>query len=93
MLDEVHERDIMTDFLLISLKELLPKRPDLKLILMSATLNAPMFAAYFGDCPTMEIPGKVFPVEQLFLEDAIQQTHYRPDTGNGSASMKKKKRN
>jgi HrpA-like RNA helicase len=46
--DEVHERDLNTDFLLIILRQLLPKRPNLKLILMSATLNASMFAEYFG---------------------------------------------
>ena len=45
--DEIHERDINSDFLLIILKRLLPFRPNLKIILMSATLNAAMFAGYF----------------------------------------------
>ena len=48
ILDEIHERDILSDFLMIILRDLLPRRPDLKLILMSATLNADMFSSYFS---------------------------------------------
>ena len=46
----------MPDFLLIVLKELLPRRPELRLILMSATLNAELFSSYYGGAPTMHIP-------------------------------------
>lgn len=46
----------LSDFLLIVLKDLLPRRPDLKLILMSATLNAELFSSYFGGAPAMHIP-------------------------------------
>lgn len=46
----------VTDFLLIVLKDLLPRRPDLRLILMSATLNAELFSNYFGGAPTIHIP-------------------------------------
>ena len=48
ILDEIHERDLHSDFLMIILKDLIRMRPDVKLILMSATLNAEMFSAYFG---------------------------------------------
>ena len=76
--DEVHERDINTDFLLIVLKGLLSTRPDLKIVLMSATLNAQLFSNYFSDlgsgCMALSIPGRAFPVETLFLEDALEQT-------------------
>ena len=74
--DEVHERDINTDFLLIVLKGLLKVRPDLKIILMSATLNADLFYNYFAEdgCSAMSIPGRAFPVETLFLEDALTHT-------------------
>ena len=48
ILDEIHERDLQSDFLMIILKELTAGRPDLKLILMSATLNAQMFSQYFS---------------------------------------------
>lgn len=70
-MDEIHERGINEDFLLIVLRDLLPRRPDLRLVLMSATLNAAMFAAYFGDCPMLHIPGFTYPVTELFLEDAL----------------------
>lgn len=72
--DEIHERDINSDFLLIILKRLLPWRPSLKVILMSATLNAPMFADYFGGCPVVSIPGRAHPVTAFYLEDALEQT-------------------
>lgn len=51
-----HHRFFMADFLLIVLKDLLPRRPELKLILMSATLNADLFASFFGGAPTIHIP-------------------------------------
>lgn len=71
IVDEVHERSEESDFLLLILKELLVKRPELKVILMSATLNASLFSNYFKDAPVMEIPGRTFPVEQIFLEDIL----------------------
>jgi len=51
-----HSFSFLSDFLLIVLKDLLPRRPDLKLILMSATLNAELFSSYFGGAPAMHIP-------------------------------------
>ncbi|KAL2929134.1 DExH-box ATP-dependent RNA helicase DExH3, partial [Bienertia sinuspersici] len=54
--DEIHERGMNEDFLLIVLKDLLPRRRDLRLILMSATLNAELFSNYFGGAPTIHIP-------------------------------------
>jgi len=57
--DEVHERDLNTDFLIIILKDLLQRRRSLKLVLMSATLNAATFSTWFGGCPTVNIPGRV----------------------------------
>lgn len=72
--DEVHERDLNTDFLLIILKDLLQRRTNLKLVLMSATLNADRFSSYFGGCPTVSIPGRAQPVKEYRLEDALQVT-------------------
>ena len=57
LVDEVHERSLDSDFLLIILRDLLPKRPDLRIVLMSATINADLFSRYFGGCPVMTIPG------------------------------------
>lgn len=78
VLDEVHERDILSDFLLIILKDLLPQRPDLKLILMSATLRAELFSDFFCQAPMVNIPGFTFPVTEYYLEDILQSTGYQP---------------
>ncbi|PQM36435.1 hypothetical protein Pyn_25344 [Prunus yedoensis var. nudiflora] len=56
LVDEIHERGMNEDFLLIILRDLLPRRPDLRLILMSATINADLFSKYFGNSPTIHIP-------------------------------------
>ncbi|RDW90863.1 putative ATP dependent RNA helicase [Aspergillus mulundensis] len=77
VLDEVHERSIDSDFLLIVLRRLMQKRPDLKLILMSATVDANRFSTYLGGVPVLNIPGRTFPVETKFLEDAVELTQYR----------------
>ncbi|KAM7535683.1 hypothetical protein Aperf_G00000098532 [Anoplocephala perfoliata] len=67
--DEVHEREMLGNILMTMLKRILPQRPDLHVIVMSATFNSDKFAEFFGDCPHLEIPGRIFPVESLFLED------------------------
>ncbi|XP_074568055.1 DExH-box ATP-dependent RNA helicase DExH3-like [Curcuma longa] len=75
--DEIHERGMNEDFLLIVLKDLLPHRRDLRLILMSATLNAELFSSYFGGAPTIHIPGFTYPVRVHFLEDILEKTGYK----------------
>ncbi|XP_074566104.1 DExH-box ATP-dependent RNA helicase DExH3-like isoform X2 [Curcuma longa] len=75
--DEIHERGMNEDFLLIVLKDLLPRRRDLRLILMSATLNAELFSSYFGGAPTIHIPGFTYPVRAHFLEDILEKTGYK----------------
>ncbi|KAB5539139.1 hypothetical protein DKX38_016672 [Salix brachista] len=75
--DEIHERGMNEDFLLIVLKDLLPRRQDLRLILMSATLNAELFSNYFGGAPTIHIPGFTYPVSAQFLEDVLEMTGYK----------------
>uniref|UniRef100_A0A7S4VMD0 RNA helicase n=1 Tax=Alexandrium monilatum TaxID=311494 RepID=A0A7S4VMD0_9DINO len=70
VLDEVHERDLFTDFLLVLLKELLVKRPDLRLVLMSATLDVQTFVNYMPGCQVVEVPtGTRYPVEEVHLDD------------------------
>ena len=77
--DEVHERGLESDFLLLALKDMLPSRPDLKVILMSATMDADRFSAYFGGAPIFQVPGRTFPVKTLYLEDALKMTGHRVD--------------
>lgn len=68
ILDEAHERHIDTDMLMILLKRALEQNPDLKVLIMSATINAHMFQQYF-DCPAIKIPGRLYPVKMHFLDD------------------------
>ena len=53
--DEIHERDRFADFLLIMLRRVLPSRPQLRLVLMSATLHVDLFSGYFGGCPVIQV--------------------------------------
>ncbi|KAI9805235.1 MAG: hypothetical protein M1833_005688 [Piccolia ochrophora] len=77
IVDEVHERSIECDFLLIVLRELRKRRPGLKIILMSATVDAQRFSVYFDGAPSFTIPGRTFPVETKYLEDALELTNYK----------------
>ncbi|KAF9359069.1 hypothetical protein BGX26_000246 [Mortierella sp. AD094] len=79
MVDEVHERSVDSDFLLIILRDLVRTRKDLKLILMSATINSEFFSGYFDNCPVIEIPGFTHPVEELFMEQIVARTSHTPD--------------
>jgi len=63
ILDEAHERSLNIDFLLGYLRELLPRRPDLKVIVTSATIEPARFAAHFGGAPIVEVSGRTYPVE------------------------------
>ena len=76
IIDEVHERSIESDFLLIILKTLMSYRRDLKVVLMSATVDADRISAYFGGCPTVSVPGRTFPVNLHYLEDAVEMSGY-----------------
>jgi ATP-dependent helicase HrpA len=70
IIDEAHERSLNIDFLLGYLRRLLPKRPDLKLIITSATIDAPRFAEHFrndgGPAPIIEVSGRTYPVDVLY---------------------------
>lgn len=69
MLDEAHERTISTDVLFALLKKAAKRRPDLKLIITSATLDADKFSHYFMECPILHIPGRTFPVDILYTKE------------------------
>ncbi|KAJ9092668.1 hypothetical protein QFC21_006733 [Naganishia friedmannii] len=76
VVDEVHERSIDSDFIMIVLKSLMQERKDLKIILMSATMNSEKICAYFDNCPFFKVPGRTFPVQVNYLEDAVELTQY-----------------
>lgn len=63
IIDEAHERSLNIDFLLGYLKNLLPRRPDLKIIITSATIDASRFSQHFDNAPILEVSGRTFPVE------------------------------
>ncbi|MBR4946119.1 MAG: ATP-dependent RNA helicase, partial [Kiritimatiellae bacterium] len=74
MIDEAHERSLNIDFLLGLLKRILPRRPDLHVIISSATLDAERFSAFFDNAPVISIPGRLFPIETQWLDDdAIEE--------------------
>lgn len=87
IVDEIHERDVNSDFLLVVLRDMIHTYPDLRVILMSATIDTTLFSNYFGNCPVIEIEGRAHPVKQYFLEDCIELTGFTP-----SPESRKRKR-
>ncbi|MFS7919697.1 putative RNA helicase [Helianthus anomalus] len=83
IVDEVHERSLLGDFLLIILKNFIEKQTaqrtqqKLKVILMSATVDSQLFSHYFGDCPVIHAQGRTHPVTTHFLEDIHETIDYR----------------
>ncbi|GJN87301.1 hypothetical protein Rhopal_000249-T1 [Rhodotorula paludigena] len=81
-IDEVHERSVDSDFLLLELRDILRRNPNIKIVLMSATINQQQFSDYFGGAPCIEIPGFTHPVQDFYLESylpsLIASNAYRP---------------
>uniref|UniRef100_A0A8C4R1B1 RNA helicase n=1 Tax=Eptatretus burgeri TaxID=7764 RepID=A0A8C4R1B1_EPTBU len=76
IVDEVHERDRFCDFLLIQLREELHRHSHLRVLLMSASLDAQLFQTYFHGCPILQLPGRLYDVKVLYLEDVLRSTGY-----------------
>ena len=80
ILDEAHERSLNIDFLLGYIKRLLPKRPELKLIITSATIDAQRFSGHFDAAPVVEVSGRLYPVEVRYRPvEADEETGEAPD--------------
>ncbi|KAF6200626.1 hypothetical protein GE061_005069 [Apolygus lucorum] len=78
VIDEIHERDVNTDFLLVVVRDMVHNYPDLRVILMSATIDTTLFSEYFNKCPVLEVPGRAFPVTAYFLEEIVEMLNFVP---------------
>jgi len=72
IIDEAHERSLNIDFIMGYLKKLLPRRPDLKLIITSATIDPERFSRHFGDAPIVEVSGRTYPVEVRYRPPSVE---------------------
>jgi len=104
VLDEVHERDKYTEFLMICLKQIMYYRSDLRVILMSATLNQDDLISYWssvggegcgsGRVGVVGVPGRIFPVQEYYLEDVLKITGFdasvAEDDGNNAKGVKER---
>ncbi|MES2772150.1 MAG: ATP-dependent RNA helicase HrpA [Pseudomonadota bacterium] len=94
ILDEAHERSLNIDFLLGYLKQILPKRPDLKLIITSATLDAARFSEHFDAAPVLEVSGRLYSVEIRYrplLKPRLADKANAPNTSNEASTPSEQK--
>ncbi|MEO0588374.1 MAG: helicase-related protein, partial [Planctomycetota bacterium] len=98
IVDEAHERSLNIDFLLGYLRRLLPRRPDLKVVVTSATIDAERFAAFFGigvdgggaakAAPIIEVSGRTYPVEVRYRPIEVDEESDEPDTAAGDRALR-----
>src|SRR3954454_21393184 len=86
VIDEAHERSLTIDFILGWLKRILPERPDLKVIVSSATLETQRFSEFFGGAPVIQVEGRTYPVEVLY-EPPSDDADLAEAVGNAVANV------
>lgn len=92
IIDEIHERDINTDFILIIIRDMVQAYPKLRVILMSATIETGMFTNYFKTTAIVNIEQRVFNVQYFFLEDVLSMINYEPPEIEKKKRKKKKEK-
>ncbi|MGV9265502.1 ATP-dependent RNA helicase HrpA [Kitasatospora sp. NPDC003701] len=85
IIDEAHERSLNIDFILGYIKQLLPRRPDLKVVITSATIDPERFAHHFGDAPIVEVSGRTYPVEVRYRPIVDDDADLDGDNGPSDA--------
>ncbi|PZS40208.1 MAG: ATP-dependent RNA helicase HrpA, partial [Pseudonocardiales bacterium] len=80
IIDEAHERSLNIDFILGYLKQLLPRRPDLRVVITSATIDPERFSRYFDGAPVVEVSGRSYPVEIRYRPYGVDRTDDRDQT-------------
>lgn len=88
--DEIHERDLNTDFLLVILRDMVRSYPQLRVVLMSATVDTSLFTDYFGTVEIIEVHGRQHPVTRFFLEDVVQMLNFKPTADNFRTKKRKR---
>nr|CAB3247813.1 ATP-dependent RNA helicase A [Phallusia mammillata] len=93
IVDEIHERDMNSDFLLVVLRDIVVTFPGIRIILMSATIDTTIFSEYFNNCPILEVHGRTHPVQEYFMEDCIEMLKYTPPMNIKTQKEKRNDRN
>lgn len=88
VIDEVHERSMETDLIIIMIKKLLAKFKNLRIVLMSATVDTSVFKSYFTGLDTAHIKGRTFPIQDFFLDDVLQKVDFKIDINGELISPK-----
>lgn len=88
LIDEVHERHIHTDFLLGVIKCILHQRSDLKLVLMSATINIDLFSGYFENAPVCKVPGRLYPIQLQYVPKDMSEISGKKERFDPSPYLK-----